>query len=57
MRGNSCDFYCLCLQYNMEDAEEYGCAERLEKYFDNQLKSRGLAGVENARSKSKKRRF
>lgn len=44
-----------CYSYNMEDAEEYGCAERLEKYFDNQLKSRGLSGVENARSK--KRRF
>merc|ERR1711868_342481 len=35
-----------CYSYNMEDAEEYGCAERLEKYFDNQLKIRGLAGGE-----------
>lgn len=42
-------------QYNMEDAEEYGCAERLEKYFDNQLKSRGLATEDN--STRKKRRF
>merc|ERR1719438_313840 len=31
-----------CYSYNMEDAEEYECAERLEKYFDNQLKSHGL---------------
>jgi len=41
----------------MEDAEEYGCAERLEKYFNNQLKIRGLAGGENTDSRSKKRRF
>lgn len=44
-----------CYSYNMEDAEEYGCAERLERYFDKQLKSHGLE--ETANSRSKKRRF
>jgi len=46
-----------CYSYNMEDAEEYGCAQRLEKYFDNQLKSRGIAGKETTNSRSKKRRL
>ena len=42
----------------MEDTEEYGCAVRLEKYFETQLKSQGIVeddGVANPRSK--KRRF
>ena len=38
----------------MEDAEEYGCAARLEKYFDNQLKSHGIATEDSSR---KKRRY
>ena len=45
-------------KYNMEDTEEYGCAERLEKYFETQLKNQGIVeedGVANPRSK--KRRF
>jgi len=46
-----------CYSYNMEDAEEFGCAERLEKYFNNQLKKSGLAGGETPDSRSKKRRF
>ena len=50
--------YISCLfQYNMEDAEEYECAERLEKYFDNQLKSHGLISEESSNPRSKKRRF
>merc|ERR1712029_1265579 len=46
-----------CYSYNMEDAEEYECAERLEKYFDNQLKSHGLISEESSNPRSKKRRF
>ena len=30
------------LQYNQEDADEYKCAVRLEKYFDKELSRVGL---------------
>ena len=30
------------LQYNQEDADEYKCALRLEKYFDKELSRVGL---------------
>lgn len=46
-----------CYSYNMEDTEEYGCAERLEKYFETQLKNQGLVEEEVANGRSKKRRF
>lgn len=46
-----------CLSYNMEDAEEYGCAERLEKFFDSQLKAQGLVDEEVSKPRSKKRRL
>jgi len=47
-----------CYSYNMEDAEEYGCAERLEKYFETQLKNQGIVEEEDvANPRSKKRRF
>merc|ERR1719357_2074353 len=35
-----------CYSYNMEDAEEYGCGERLEKFFDSELKAQGLVDEE-----------
>ena len=42
----------------MEDTEEYGCAERLEKYFETQLRSQGIAEEPvGANPRSKKRRF
>ena len=42
----------------MDDTEEYGCAERLEKYFETQLKSQGIVEDEEvANPRSKKRRF
>ena len=41
----------------MEDAEEYGCAERLNKFFDTQLKAQGLVDEEASKPKAKKRRF
>eukprot|EP00092_Neocalanus_flemingeri_P010571 GFUD01011387.1.p1 GENE.GFUD01011387.1~~GFUD01011387.1.p1 ORF type:complete len:1574 (+),score=621.92 GFUD01011387.1:101-4822(+) len=46
-----------CVSYNMEDAEEYGCAERLDKYFDSQLKAQGLVDEEANKPRSKKRRL
>ena len=46
-----------CYSYNMEDAEEYGCAERLEKYFDSQLKAQGLIDEEASKPRAKKRRL
>merc|ERR1719219_2848338 len=46
-----------CYSYNMEDTEEYGCAERLEKYFETQLRSQGIVDDEVANPRSKKRRF
>ena len=46
-----------CLSYNMEDAEEYGCAERLEKFFDAELKAQGLVDKEAFKPKSTKRRL
>merc|ERR1719330_239667 len=46
-----------CYSYNMDDTEEYGCAERLEKYFETQLKSQGIVEDEVANPRSKKRRF
>jgi len=47
-----------CYSYNMDDTEEYGCAERLEKYFETQLKSQGIVEDEEvANPRSKKRRF
>jgi len=46
-----------CYSYNMEDTEEYGCAGRLEKYFETQLKSQGIVEDEVANPRSKKRRF
>ena len=30
------------MQYNQEDADEYKCAVRLEKYFDKELSRVGL---------------
>jgi len=45
-----------CISYNMEDAEEYGCAKRLEKYFTSQLKVQGLVDEEASKPKAKKRR-
>ena len=41
----------------MEDTEEYACAERLEKYFDSQLKAQGIVDEEAPKPKAKKRRF
>ena len=35
-------FLTLLLQYNQEDAEEYKCAVRLEKYFDKELDRVGM---------------
>jgi len=46
-----------CYSYNMEDAEEYGCAERLEKYFDSQLKVQGLVDEEATKPRAKKRKM
>lgn len=46
-----------CYSYNMEDTEEYGCAVRLEKYFDSQLKAQGIVDEEAPKPKAKKRRF
>jgi len=46
-----------CYSYNMEDTEEYGCAERLEKFFDSQLKAQGIVDEEAPKPKAKKRRF
>lgn len=46
-----------CISYNMDDAEEYGCAKRLEKFFDTQLKAQGLVDEEASKPKAKKRRF
>jgi len=46
-----------CYSYNMEDTEEYGCAERLEKYFDTQLKAVGILDEESRKPRSKKRRL
>jgi len=31
-----------CYQYNMEDAEEYQCAVRLEKVFNREIAKMGL---------------
>merc|ERR1711997_183596 len=46
-----------CYSYNMEDTEEYGCAERLEKYFETQLRSQGIVEeAVGANPRSKKRR-
>ena len=39
-------------QYNMEDAEPYGCALNLEKFFNSQLKAAGMVD-EGAVSKPK----
>ena len=41
----------------MEDAEEYGCAERLEKFFTSQLKAQGLVDEEATKPKAKKRKL
>jgi len=46
-----------CYSYNMEDAEEYGCAERLEKFFTSQLKAQGLVDEEATKPKAKKRKL
>ena len=46
-----------CLSYNMEDAEEYGCAERLEKFFNAQLKAQVLVVEQAFKPKSKMRQF
>merc|ERR1712073_54940 len=46
-----------CYSYNMEDTEEYGCAERLEKFFNSQLKAQGIVDEEAPKPKAKKRRF
>lgn len=43
-----------CLQYNMEDAQEYQCALRLEKYFDKEISKMGLSEETN-RSKRGRR--
>ena len=45
-------------QYNQEDAEEYKCAQRLEKVFDKELKKVGLVDEEQfpKNTKAKKRR-
>merc|ERR1711983_758568 len=47
-----------CLQYNQEDADEYKCAVRLEKYFDKELSRVGLVDETQFPKvpKSKKRR-
>jgi len=45
-----------CYSYNMVDAEEYGCAERLEKYFDSRLKVHGLVDEEATKPRAKKRK-
>merc|ERR1712179_252514 len=46
-----------CYSYNMEDTEEYGCAERLEKFFTSELKAQGLVDEEATKPRAKKRRF
>merc|ERR1719317_399919 len=46
-----------CYSYNMEDAEEYGCAKRLEKFFTSQLKAQGLVDEEATKPKAKKRKL
>jgi len=46
-----------CYSYNMEDTEEYSCAQRLEKYFETQLKSQGIVEDDVTNPRSKKRRF
>merc|ERR1712013_32409 len=47
-----------CFQYNQEDAEEYKCAVRLEKYFDKELDRVGMIDENQypKAPKSKKRR-
>merc|ERR1711988_1491702 len=45
-----------CYSYNMEDTEEYGCAVRLEKYFETQLKSQGIVEEEDVANPRSKRR-
>jgi len=47
-----------CFQYNQEDAEEYKCAVRLEKYFDKELDRVGMIDESQypKAPKSKKRR-
>lgn len=47
-----------CFQYNQEDADEYKCALRLEKYFDKELSRVGLVDESQYPKipKSKKRR-
>lgn len=47
-----------CYQYNLKTAEEYGCGERLQKYFNKEVSKMGLSEVtetETAPPKSKKR--
>jgi len=46
-----------CYSYNMEDAEEYGCGERLEKFFDSLLKENEIVDEEAPKPKAKKRRY
>jgi hypothetical protein len=45
----------LSVQYNMEDAEEYQCAIRLEKFFEKEVKKLGLS-EEPAAPKAKRNR-
>jgi len=46
-----------CYSYNMEDTEEYGCAERLEKFFTSELKVQGLVDEEATKPRAKKRKM
>jgi len=46
-----------CYSYNMENTEEYGCAERLEKFFTSQLKVQGLVDEEATKPRAKKRKL
>merc|ERR1719233_1943561 len=46
-----------CYSYNMENTEEYGCAERLEKFFTSQLKAQGLVDEEASKPRAKKRKL
>jgi hypothetical protein len=46
----------LSVQYNMEDAEEYQCAIRLEKFFEKEVKKLGLSEEPAAAPKAKRNR-